>query len=152
MYKVHNSQFQSRILRYLERQEFMKHIGFNLDVIEPGRTEGWLSISDFHKQQKGLVHGGVVSTIADIVAGFAAYTLVPVDHNVVTGEIKISYFNPGMGEKLHAKGWVLKSGRKINFCEAEVWDVSGDKSRIIAKATATMVTIFPGEIGSENIN
>ncbi|PTB97817.1 PaaI family thioesterase, partial [Marivirga lumbricoides] len=76
--------FKARVEKFLERQEFMKHIGFNLSVIEEGRTEGWLDIETIHKQQKGLVHGGVTATLADIVAGFAAYTTVPADCHVVT--------------------------------------------------------------------
>ena len=124
----------------------MKLVGFDLNVIEEGRTEGTLELSVQHQQQTGLVHGGVTATLADIVAGFAAYTVVPEDQHVVTGEIKISYFAPGRGQKLHAKGWVVKQGKKMNFCESEVWDINGDKRILIAKATTTMVTLFPEDI------
>ncbi|MDX1628926.1 MAG: PaaI family thioesterase [Fulvivirga sp.] len=141
--KMTATDFKARITKFLERQHFMKHINFSLDVIEKGRTEGWLDIAEIHKQQKGLVHGGVIATLADITAGFAAYTMVPEDHHVVTGEIKVSYFKPGMGEKLHAIGYVVKTGKKINFCEAEVWSVADDKKMLIAKASTSMVTIFP---------
>lgn len=141
-----NHRYKERVKKFLERQHFMKHIHFDLDVIEEGRTEGWLEIEEIHKQQKGLVHGGVIATLADITAGFAAYTVVPEDQHVVTGEIKVSYLNPGIGQKLHAKGWVLKQGRKMNFCEAEVWCIDGDRRTLIAKATTTMVTIFPDDI------
>jgi uncharacterized protein (TIGR00369 family) len=137
---------KKRIEGFLERQYFMKHIGFELHMIEEGRTEGRLKLGREHLQQKGLVHGGVVATVADIVAGFAAYTCVASDHHVVTGELKVSYLNPGIGEELHAIGWVLKSGRKINFCEAEVWCIRGDIRTLIAKASASMVTIFPEEL------
>jgi uncharacterized protein (TIGR00369 family) len=138
--------FKNRVALFLERQEFMKHIGFDLSVIEEGRTEGWLEIKPIHKQQKGLVHGGVTATLADIVAGFAAYTTVPSDHHVVTAEIKVSYFKAGMGDKLHAIGYVVKRGRKLNFCEAEIWSVSGEKRDLIAKATTTMAVITPQDI------
>lgn len=144
--KVYNPQFKNRILKHLERQYFMKHIGFTLDVIEPGRTEGWLRFEQMHQQQTGFAHGGLVATLADITAGFAAVTLVPADCNVVTGEIKISYLNPGIGDKLIAKGWVLKQGRKMNFCEAEVFCEQNNKQKIIAKASASMVTIFPEDL------
>ena len=127
----------------MERQHFMKLVGFDLTVIAEGRTEGWLMLGQEHQQQTGLVHGGVTATLADIVAGFAAYTVVAEDQHVVTGEIKISYFAPGRGGKLYAKGWVVKQGRKVNFCEAEVWSVNGEKKTLIAKASTTMVTIFP---------
>ncbi|WMN06995.1 PaaI family thioesterase [Marivirga arenosa] len=138
--------FKLRVEKFLERQEFMKHIGFDLSVIEEGRTEGWLDIKQIHKQQKGLVHGGVTATIADIVAGFAAYTTVPMDCHVVTAEIKVSYFKAGTGEKLHAIGTVIKKGRKLNFCEAEIYAVEGDKKSLIAKATTTMAVITPQDI------
>lgn len=144
--KIYNPNYKSRIEKFLERQFFMKHIGFDLNVISEGCTEGWLDIKQIHHQQKGLVHGGVTATVADIVAGFAAYTLVPEDHHVVTAEIKISYFKAGVGDKLYAKGWVLKQGRKLNFCEAEVYVVNGEKKTLIAKACTTMATIFPEDI------
>ena len=148
MYKVQNPGYKERIEKYLERQEFMNLIGFKLEIIEPGRTEGSLEVKPVHRQQKGLLHGGVVTTIADIVAGFSAYTLVPHDYNVVTGEIKISFLNPGLTNKIWAKGWVIKSGRKLNFCEAEVWEVYKDSKRMLAKASTTMITLLPGDTGS----
>lgn len=138
-----NTDYKERVRNFLDRQYFMHHIGFDLQVIEPGRTEGSMPIKEIHKQQKGLVHGGVIATVADIVAGFAAYTMVPDDHHVVTGEIKISYFRPGLGDELVAKGFVIKPGKKLQFCEAEVYCIQNGESVLIAKATTTMVTVFP---------
>ena len=125
----------------------MQLLGFKVTAIEEGQIEGVLVQKDAHKQHKGFVHGGVVATVADIVAGFAAVSLVPKDHHVVTVELKVSYLNPGIGEKLFARGWVLKQGRKLNFCEAEVYAVSGEKEPVlIAKASATMATLTPEDI------
>jgi uncharacterized protein (TIGR00369 family) len=135
--------YKARVEQFLERQYFMKHIGFDLNVIEKGRAEGEMQIQTIHHQQRGLVHGGVIATIADITAGFAAYTMVPEDHHVVTGEIKVSYLNPGVGSKLRSVGWVLKSGRKLQFCEAEVYDIRREGEILIAKASASMVVIPP---------
>ncbi|MCA6073890.1 PaaI family thioesterase [Fulvivirga sedimenti] len=138
--------YKQRVKTFLERQYFMKHIGFDLNVIEEGRTEGVLEVEQIHHQQKGLVHGGVIATLADITAGFAAYTMVQPDHHVVTGEIKVSYLNPGVGKKLRSVGWVLKSGKKLQFCEAEVYDIRESGEVLIAKATTTMVVLSPGDL------
>ncbi len=146
MIKTYNKNFKERIQKYLGGQHFMKLMNFELTVIEAGRTEGWLTISSDHKQQKGLLHGGVTATVADIVAGFAAYTLVPEDYHVVTAELKVSYLNPGLGDQLHAIGTVLKQGKKMNFCEAEVYTVTGEKRTLIAKATTTMAVISPEDL------
>ena len=136
-----NPNFQERIKDQLTRQNFMHHMNFNLNVIEAGRMEGELEIQPIHFQQDGFVHGGVVATIADIVAGFSAVSLVSEDQSVVTGEIKISYFAKGDGEKLKALGKVIKAGKRMNFCEAEVYNINDGVEKLIAKATTSMITI-----------
>lgn len=141
--KTANPNYKSRVEQYLERQHFMKLVGFTLDLIEPGKAAGRLKLQQAHLQQTGLVHGGVTATLADIVTGFAAYTLVPETHHVVTAELSISYLLPGKGTELEAIGWVLKSGAKINFCESEIWALQGQERVLIAKASAVMATIAP---------
>ena len=143
MIKVTNPDYETRIKKFLEDQHFMKLVGFNLIVIKPGRTEGWMNIEQRHLQQTGLVHGGLITTVADIVAGLAAYSVVPATHHVVTGEIKVSFFSPGRGTRLTAAGWVVKQGMKINFCEAEVWAENNSQRKLIAKATTSMIVIPP---------
>ncbi|MVN77277.1 hotdog fold thioesterase [Hymenobacter sp. HMF4947] len=127
----------TRIRRKLERQYFMHLIGADLTRIEPGRVEAQLTLGQQHQQQRGFAHGGLVATMADLVAGFAAFTLVPEGVGVVTSDLKVSYLNPGIGTQIKAIGWVLKAGRRLHFCEAEVW--CDDK--LIAKASATMAVI-----------
>ena len=147
MIKTYNPDFKNTINEKLGRQFFMQSLGFKITDISEGKIEGELELKEMHKQHKGFVHGGVIATVADIVAGFAAVSLVPKDHHVVTVELKTSYLNPGLGEKLFARGWVLKQGRKLNFCEAEVYSVSGDKEPfLIAKASATMATLSPEDV------
>lgn len=117
----------------------MHLIGADLTLITPGRVEAELTMGEQHLQQRGFAHGGLIATLADLVAGFAAVTLVPDNYGVVTSDLKISYLNPGLGQKMKAIGWVLKAGRRLHFCEAEVWcdDV------LIAKASATMAVLEP---------
>jgi uncharacterized protein (TIGR00369 family) len=136
-----NPQFRERIEDQLTRQNFMHHMNFNLHRIDAGIMEGELEIQPIHFQQDGFVHGGVIATIADIVAGFSAVSLVAADQKVVTGEIKISYFAKGEGDKLRAIGRVVKAGKRLNFCEAEVYDVKNGEEKLIAKATTSMITI-----------
>lgn len=124
----------------------MKLVGISLDVIEEGTTEASLQLKQEHMQQTGLVHGGVVATMADIVSGLAAYTLMPEEHHVVTAELKVSYLHPGRGQALFARGWVLKQGSRINFCEAEVYALDNGSRKLIAKCTTTMATVFPEDV------
>lgn len=130
---------ETRIRRKLLRQNFMHLIGADLTCIEPGRVEAELLLGEQHQQHRGFAHGGLVATMADLAAGFAAVTLVPEGTGVVTAEIKVSYLHPGVGQKLRAVGWVLKPGRRLHFCEAEVWC----DEKLVAKATATMAVVEP---------
>lgn len=130
---------ETRIRRKLTRQHFMHHIGADLTLIEEGRVEAELTLQQQHTQHVGFAHGGLVATMADLVAGFAAVTLVPEGTGVVTAELKTSYLHPGIGQRLRAVGWVLKAGRRLHFCEAEVWC----DELLIAKATATMAVVEP---------
>ena len=128
---------EARIREKLKKQGFMHLIGADLTRIEPGRIEVALPFGPQHQQQRGFAHGGLVATLADLAAGFAAVTLVPDGVGVVTVELKVSYLNPGVGSQLKAIGWVLKAGRRLHFTEAEVWC----DSVLIAKATATMAVV-----------
>lgn len=117
----------------------MHLVGAELTAIAPGRIEAELLIGERHQQQRGFVHGGMVATMADLAAGFAAVTLVPDDFGVVTADLRVSYLHPAVGARLTAIGWVLKAGRRLHFCEAEVWC----DGKLVAKASATMAVIEP---------
>ena len=136
-----NLNYKQRILNQLEKQNFMHLINFDLDKIDAGITEGKLEIQPIHFQQDGFLHGGVVASLADIVAGFAACSLVAENQNVVTGEIKISYFAKGRGTRLRAIGRVLKAGRRIMFCEAEIFNLGPEEEVLIAKASTSMIVL-----------
>ena len=130
---------EARIRRKLTRQRFMHLVGADLTVIAPGRVEAELTLGEQHLQQRGFAHGGLIATMADLVAGFAGVTLIPDNYGLVTSDLKISYLHPGVGQHLKGIGWVLKAGRRLQFCEAEVWC----DDLLIAKASATMVVIEP---------
>lgn len=143
-----NPEYKEFIHDKLKGQHFMRHIGFDLTTIEPGYMEGRAKIEQFLTQQDGYIHGGVTSTVADIVCGFAAFSLVSPEEHVVTGDLNIAYLAPGKGDFLLAKGYVIKPGKRLNFCEGEVWVETLDEEqadKMIAKISATMASFKPGK-------
>lgn len=134
--------FRSHIREKLKGQQFMKHIGFEITKIEEGLVEGEMSLETFTQQQMGFLHGGVTLTVSDIVMGFAAVSVTPLDKHVVTAELKCSFLNPGVGNRIRAVGKVLKRGNRMHFVEGEVfcYDELG-KETLIAKSTTTMAVI-----------
>jgi|SRR6185437_429420 len=140
-YQSKNPAFRELIADKITRQYFMQHIGFELTHIEDGYSEGSVPMKQFLRQQDGKFHGGVIATVADLVTGFAAFSLVGPDDRVVTSDLKISYFNAGTGEAIFARGWVVKPGKRLHYCEAEIFDMQGDEMILIAKAFAIMAVI-----------
>lgn len=134
--------FEEMVKHKVQGNHFLHYLGFNITKIEAGLVEGELNLEKHHLQQMDFVHGGVTATIADIVAGFAAFTLVKHGQGVVTVELKVSYLNPGKGQVVKAKGVVLKAGQRLHFCESELW--VGEV--LIAKATTTMAVVNPEDI------
>lgn len=120
----------------------MHHIGFNLTKIEVGYVEGELDMQQHHEQQLGYVHGGVTATVADLVMGFAAYTLVTENEATVTSDLKIAYLRPGIGTKIIGKGRVIKAGNLLYFCEADIicFDNKGNET-LIARGYSTMCAV-----------
>ena len=140
-YLSRNPDFVSLIEEKISRQYFMKHIGFNLTHIGAGYIEGAAPMEQFLRQQDGMVHGGVTATISDLVTGLAAFSLVGPDDRVVTSDLKISYFSPGLGETIFGRGWVIKPGKRLHYCEGEIYTIKDNEYFLIAKAFAIMAVI-----------
>jgi uncharacterized protein (TIGR00369 family) len=119
----------------------MQHLGFKINKIEPGYVEGILNIEPHHKQHIGFLHGGVTATLADLVAGFASFTLVGAKQSVVTVEMKVSYLNPGVGNTAFCKGYVIKAGQKLHFAEAEIFVNNNGVEVLVAKGYATYAVL-----------
>lgn len=137
-----NPNFRELIREKLKRQFFMHHLKMDLTKIEAGYVEAEIQFETFHQQQHGFLHGGVTATLCDITAGFAAFSLVAEGAAVVTGDLRVSYLHPGVGQKFLSKGWVIKTGKLLSFCESEVWAIQeGKEDLLIAKSSSTMVNV-----------
>ena len=128
----------------ISRNKFMQWMKFRMTAIEPGYMEGELDFEEMHEQQNGWLHGGVTSTILDMVQGFASYSMVEPGQKVFTVEAKISYFNPGIAKKFYARGGVVKPGKRFHFCEGELYYIDANGQEVtVAKGSATMAVIQP---------
>lgn len=87
----------------------------------------------------GLVHGGLLCTLLDSVAGCAVHTTLPAGVGYTSIEIKVSYMRPvHAGTLLLARGWVTKRGRRVSFADAEVTDADG---RTIGTASSSCLIL-----------
>src|ERR1700754_235375 len=81
-------------------------IGFDFGAIRPGEAEVILPYRDELSQGSSIIQGGIVGLIADVAAGAAAGTLLPIGHLNVTCDFTIKLVAPARGDRLIARGTV----------------------------------------------
>ena len=79
--------------------------------------------------------------IADSAAGYAAMTMVPASASVLTVEYKMNLMAPAAGEKLIARGEVVRSGRTLIVTKAEVFAVKEGKEFLCALMQQTIMVM-----------
>jgi uncharacterized protein (TIGR00369 family) len=110
---------------------------------EVGKVTFECEPNESHYNPIGTVHGGLVCTLLDSVAGCAVQTTLPKGQGYTSLEIKVSYLRPVLATTgtLTAVGTVTKPGRRAAFVDATVSDSEG---RLVATASSTLL-IFPLE-------
>lgn len=121
----------------------MHHIGAELVGVKPGYCEIHVPFNENLTQQNGFFHAGVISTVADNVAGYASLSLMKETSMVLSVEFKLNLLRPGAGEKLIGKGEVLKYGKTLTVCRADVFIVNDGIEKLCAAAQLTMIEIEP---------
>ena len=91
-------------------------------------------------QQHGFLHAAVVAGIADSACGYAAFTLMPAESEVLSVEFKTNLLRPAKGSRFLAEARVVKDGRTITVSRADVhaWEGAGEP-RLVATMLATMI-------------
>lgn len=141
-YKVRDPNYEDRIRESFARQVFMETLGASLLVVEPGRVDIAMPFDDALTQQDGYLHAGVISSIADSACGYAALTLSEPGREVLAVEFKVNLLSPGVGERFRASAEVLRPGRTITVCRAEVFAVKEDGTeKRIAAMQGTMYSV-----------
>jgi uncharacterized protein (TIGR00369 family) len=81
----------------------------------------------------------VITTLADVAAGYAAFSLMPSGSEVLSVEFKVNLLRPAIGEKFVARGRVLNAGRTLTVTQADVFAVSGGTRKHVATLQGTMI-------------
>lgn len=117
------------------RSAFHSWMGMELVGASPGRVEISLEAADHHLNLQGLLHGGIIATLADTAAGLAVRSMEPPGRRHVTVQLDVHYLSPGRPGRITAVGTTVRMGASIAVAEARVADRRG---RLMATATATV--------------
>jgi uncharacterized protein (TIGR00369 family) len=111
---------------------------FDVVDVEPGKVVITCEPDASMYNPNGAIHGGLVCTVLDSVAGLALHSTLPAGKGYTSIEIKVNYLKPVRLEAgpLSAIGTVVKSGARVGFTEGVVTDASG---KVVATATSTLL-------------
>lgn len=139
--EARDAQFASRVRANFSRQRVMATLGAQLGAVTPGAVEILLPFRDDLTQQHGYLHAGIVTAIVDSACGYAALSLLAVGVEVLTVEYKVNFVAPAIGERIIARGRVVKPGRTITVCAGDVYTEQDGQERIVATMLATMMAV-----------
>ena len=118
---------------------FVQWLGLEPILLEPGWCKTKLEVRPEMLQQDGVLHAGILGSIADHTAGAAATALLEKGQRVLTSEFKVNLLRPVQGARLECTANILKHGRTLHVAEADVWSVLEDDTILVAKALVTLV-------------
>jgi uncharacterized protein (TIGR00369 family) len=133
--------YADRVRASFAKQGLLRTLAASLEQVAPGHVDIALTPGPAVSQQHGFVHAGALSAIADSAAGYAALSLMPPGAGVLTTEFKINLLAPAAGERILARGRVLKAGRTLTLAQTEVFSVTAGQEKLVAFLTATLMTI-----------
>ncbi len=140
-YSAADPGYDARVRGSFARQAFMAHLGARITHLAPGECDIEVAHRAELTQQHGFVHGGVLASIADSAAGYAAFTLMPADASILTVEYKINILRPGRGQVMVARGRVIKPGRNLHVVQADVFAREAGGEEMVVTSLHTLMRL-----------
>ena len=112
---------------------FGKMLGIVFSAYGEGHSVCELEVREELVNPHGVLHGGVIYSMADFGMGAAIYTTLSEEELCATVEIKISYVNAVREGRLSCESWVVDRRRRLATIESEVRSADG----LVAKALGT---------------
>jgi acyl-CoA thioesterase len=116
-------------------QAFDEFLGLKCEKISEGRVKVTLPVKPLYINSAGVIHGGIISSLADV----AMCNTVGADENniqkVVTVDLNVTFLKGAKAEYLVADAQVTKGGRSLTHADCLIYD---DQENLVAKAKAIL--------------
>lgn len=136
-----DADYEERVRSSFARQGLMSTLRATLESVSPGAVEISIRPRAAISQQHGFVHAGAVTAIADTAAGYAALSLMAPGTGVLSTEFKINLLAPAVGDRIVARGRVVKAGRTLTVAQSEVFAEKAGEETLVALLTATLMAV-----------
>lgn len=137
------TQRESTVRESFSRQGFMKTLGAEISVLDHGQVEISVGYRPTLTQQNGFIHAGVLTSILDSACGYAAMSVGPEKHDVLSVEFKVNLLAPAEGERFVARAAVKRAGKNLTVCAADAFAIQNGQEKVVATMLATMMNISP---------
>jgi uncharacterized protein (TIGR00369 family) len=121
----------------------MKTLGAEISVLHHGQVEIRVGYRPTLTQQNGFIHAGVLTSILDSACGYAAMSVGPEKHDVLSVEFKVNLLAPAKGERFVARAAVKRAGKNLTVCTADAFAIQNGQEKVVATMLATMMNISP---------
>jgi uncharacterized protein (TIGR00369 family) len=111
-----------------------RQFGFRLENAEVGRAKLRMKVQRRHMQIHGVVHGGVLASLADTAGGLALYLALPRGSRAATVEMKINFLEPVHSGTVFAEARILRQGKYLAVVECDLTDEHG---KMVGKSLMT---------------
>ncbi len=128
------------LVRRFKSVPYPNWLGLKVAKLGAGTADLSLAVKKHHQQYQGIAHGGVLASLADTAATFAALTVLPEGMDVVTIEFKVNFLAPVPAGRIIAKGSVIRVGSRVAVSDVRVYGPT--KDRLALTGTFTML-VFP---------
>ena len=137
--KARNPDFETVARSAFSDAPFVSGLGIELVTIEPGRCDAGLDLTPNHLQHLGVVHGGVVTTLAGHAALGAAISFAESGASLVSPSFNMNLLRSAHEGRLVAEAHVISGGITLIVVEIEVHNLVADSRNLVAKASFTYV-------------
>jgi uncharacterized protein (TIGR00369 family) len=140
-FAVQDAGFEESVRRSFEGLTLMQTLGARLRRVAPGEVDIDLPFREDLTQHHGYIAGAALTAIIDVACGYAAMTLMPPGASVLTIEYKVNFLSPAQGERMLARGRVVRPGRTVTVCSGVAVAIVGEKEKVVATMLATMASV-----------
>ena len=139
-FQPQKNNFREAVRELFDSIPIHKFLDIKLDEIEPGCVSAYLPKRPELLQQHGYFQAGALITLADAVAGAAAYSLMAEGENLLSVNFAVSLLKPARTDKIRGEGRVIKAGKRLYFSEAVLFnETDGKREKILTAAVTLMV-------------
>lgn len=147
-FEPQNPDFAAVVRASFAKQGLMQALAIELTALSPGTCELEAAAHSRLTRQQGFFHGALICAMLDCAGGYAAYSLMPPGTDVLTTEYKVNFVAAALGERLIARGRVIKPGRTLTVATAEAFCRRDGVDTLCAVLLSSLICIPTGASGS----